>query len=231
MSRHHVIAMFDRVAKSYDKINRILSFGLDLYWRSRVARRLPNKGDPLLLVDLATGTADQILACRKCPCIEKFIGFDLSEKMLQIGQGKIKKAHLEGKTTLLLGNAQAIPLSDRAADIATISFGIRNTTNPLRTLEEMKRILKSGGRAFILEFSLPKSRIIRFFYLLYLRNLLPKIGKFLSNDKDAYTYLNETIESFPSGEAFLSLMRSAGFSNCTATPLTFGVATLYSATS
>lgn len=222
----YVTELFDQIAPTYDGINRILSMGIDKMWRKAMLKHIPQKPNQVL-VDLATGTADQIIAMAKSPFVEKLYGFDLSTQMLLLGQEKLIKKKLDKKSCLQIGNALAIPLPDQFCDIATISFGIRNVQDPLKCLQEMHRILKPGGICCILEFSLPPTKIVRATYLLYLRHILPKIGTILSKNREAYTYLNTTIESFPSGEAFLRLMHTAGFSSCKATPLTLGIASLY----
>lgn len=225
-SRHTVTQMFNRIAPSYDCINRLLTFGLDKVWRKKIKRFVP-KVENLLFVDLATGTGDQIFALAKLSQIRQFMGFDLSEKMLLIGQNKIIQKNLKDRVTLSLGNALSIPLEENSADCMSISFGIRNTEDPLKCLREMKRCLKPNGRAFILEFSLPRNKFLNFFYQLHLQHILPKIGKFLSKDQMAYSYLGETIQSFPSGETFIALMKQAGFVNIRQVRMTFGIVTLY----
>lgn len=224
--RHNVTAMFDRIAPTYDRLNRILSFGIDRGWRKKILKHLPASRD-MTLVDLATGTADQILALAKSNRISSFMGFDLSLQMLTLGQKKIEKAGLKEQVLLQIGNALDIPLPPDSVDLATIAFGIRNVLDPLRCLREMHRILKKEGTAYILEFSTPTFPPFRLLYLFYLRTILPAIGNLLSKDPSAYTYLNQTIEEFPSGKPFGSLMHQAGFNHVQILPLTFGVATLY----
>lgn len=224
ISRHTVTAMFDRIAPTYDRLNTILSCGLDRYWRKAVGKRLPKQGG--IVVDLATGTCDQIITLSKHPTFT-FIGIDLSEKMLQLGQNKIKKLGLSDRVRLELGSALTIPLAEESCDCVTMSFGIRNVQDPIKCLEEIRRILKPGGRVLILEFSRPSSFIMEKGYLFYLRHILPFIGRSLSKDKDAYTYLNQTIEEFPSGKDFIAMMDQAKFTKTEASPLTFGVVNLY----
>lgn len=226
ISKQNVTELFDRISPVYDLINRVLSFGIDKQWRKALLKYIPLEQD-LTMVDLATGTADQILALSKCPFIGKFYGFDLSTHMLLLGQKKLAKKGLRKKTLLQIGNALGVPVADQFCDLATISFGIRNVTEPLKCLSEMHRILKPNGSCFILEFSLPSLKLIRVPYLFYLRHVLPKIGSWISKHKEAYSYLNETIESFPSGDAFLQMMKGAGFSSCKQVSLTFGIVSLY----
>jgi demethylmenaquinone methyltransferase/2-methoxy-6-polyprenyl-1,4-benzoquinol methylase len=228
-SREKVWLMFDRIAPRYDRVNRLLSLGQDLGWRYKVAQYLPQR-EGLTLLDLATGTADQILAIlRKSQKsqIQKAVGMDMSEKMLECGQEKIKEQKLEEQVELKKGDATAIPLKDQSVDVVTITFGIRNVIQVSQALEEMYRVLLPKGRALILEFSLPPSRFFRFFYLFYLRHILPRVGSWVSGDREAYRYLNKTIETFPHGEAFCNLMKSAHFEKVSAHPIFFGIATIY----
>ena len=221
--------MFNRIAKTYDPVNRLLSFGLDIRWRKRVGQLLPQKESGIHLLDLATGTADQVLfLCENHPDqINQAIGMDLSEGMLSIGREKVKKRNLENKITLKTGDACALPLEDSYFDAITISFGIRNVPDVPKALEEMYRILRPGGKALILEFALPKNGLVRFGHLFYLRHVLPTVGGIISGDKAAYRYLNTSIEAFPYGEQFAQLMKNAGFSQCNVHNLTFGIANIY----
>ncbi len=190
-------------------------------------RHLPT-GRPLQVIDLATGTADQILFLLEGEAeISQARGYDLSEEMLEVGRGKLKERKLE-HIQLLTGDAMDCPAPDQSADIVTISFGIRNVLDVPTALADMKRLLVPGGKLLILEASVPANPVVRAGYLLYFRHLLPLIGGWVSGDRAAYKYLNETVETFPCGDAFCSLMRDAGFTDVRAEPMTFGVATLYS---
>lgn len=224
--KNAVPRMFDRIAFRYDRLNRILSLGLDQRWRRRVARHLPDR-PALRLLDLATGTADQLLAMVGDARVECGVGMDLAEEMLVIGRAKLDRLGLQDQVTLETGDACAIPAADGSFDAVTISFGIRNVPDVDLALREMRRVLSDGGRALVLEFSLPEGRILRGCHRFYLRHVLPRIGGWLSGDRDAYRYLNQTIESFPYGEAFCALMREAGFTRVNAHPLSGGIVTLY----
>ncbi len=224
--RNDVWRMFDGIAHRYDLANRVLSAGIDISWRNKMARLFP-EGDDLRLLDMATGTGDVMLAmARKNPRVRDAVGMDMAGQMLAIGQDKISERALGDKMRMVRADATCIGAADDSFDVCTISFGIRNVTDVPGALREMRRVLRPGGRLLVLEFSLPHP-LIRPFYLFYLRNLLPRIGGFLSGDPAAYKYLNTTIESFPYGQAFCALMEDAGLSNVKAHPLTFGIATLY----
>jgi demethylmenaquinone methyltransferase/2-methoxy-6-polyprenyl-1,4-benzoquinol methylase len=226
-SRQNVGSMFDRIAHRYDLLNRLLSFGTDVRWRKRLSQHLP-AGEQLQVLDLATGTADVLISLEKnCPRVLRGTGVDLSFGMLSRGLPKLRALGLAQRFRLLQGDAQRLPLPTAAYDAVTISFGIRNVLNVDAGLREMHRILKPGGRALILEFSLPGNPLFRAGYLFYFRHVLPRIGALLSGDGHAYRYLNQTVETFPYGQAFCSLMENAGFQSVRAHPLTFGIATLY----
>ncbi len=219
--------MFDTISPTYDRTNRILSLGLDQYWRRQVAKFLPKK-KPLYLLDCATGTGDQLIALMEpTQTIGQAIGIDLATEMLRLGRQKIKEKPYKDKILLQEASVTALPFSPNTFDCATISFGIRNVDNVPLALTEMYRVLKPGGRIVVLEFSLPRSDILRTFHLFYLRKCLPYIGGWLSNNRDAYTYLNKTIEAFPSGQNFCGLLNNAGFISACAHPLTLGIVTLY----
>lgn len=219
--------MFDRIAHRYDLLNRILSMGTDKGWRKKMRQYLPGTG-PLRLLDLATGTADVMLFLDKTSGrIGSGVGLDLSAGMLHYGQIKIRERGLSQRLRMVRGDATCLGAAADSFDAATFSFGIRNVLDVPAALREMLRVLRPGGRALILEFSIPGNPLVRIPYLFYFRHILPLIGGAVSGDASAYRYLNKTVETFPYGEAFLSLMRDAGFTNTRAIPLTFGIATLY----
>ena len=226
-SRQNVWQMFDRIAHRYDLLNHLLSFGQDIIWRKKMRRFLPSRY-PLDILDMATGTGDQLIALAgENGLVRKGTGMDLAEKMLQVGREKIKQLGLDDRLSLQQGDATEIPAEDHSYDVLTISFGIRNVLDVQRSLRDMYRVLRPGGRVLILEFSLPRNKIIRMLYLLYFRYVLPVLGGMISGDSYAYNYLNKTVETFPYGDAFVSLLRQSGFTNVKANPLTFGVATIY----
>ncbi|MCK5604136.1 bifunctional demethylmenaquinone methyltransferase/2-methoxy-6-polyprenyl-1,4-benzoquinol methylase UbiE [Candidatus Pacearchaeota archaeon] len=219
--------MFDDISPRYDFLNHLLSFGLDIHWRQQLAKYLISKKGQKVL-DLATGTADVLLSLFKHdPSIQSGCGIDLSDKMMAIGRKKLARQGIDRYTTLKPGNVNQVPFNNNTFDTATIAFGIRNTEDPLRVLREMYRVLNIGGRALILEFSLPKNKIIRAIHLLYLRHIVPLIGGLFTGQFKTYRYLNQTIENFPYGKDFCALMTNAGFEKVNAHPLFFGTASIY----
>jgi len=222
-TQEQVSHMFNAISAKYDRVNRVISLGIDRSWRKAMIRHLP--GENLHLLDCATGTCDQLLSMMQSGKIEKAVGVDLAEEMLAIGEKKVAASPYGQKIELLVGNALNLPLDSETFDCITITFGIRNVQGD--PLPEMLRVLKPGGRILILEFSLPRNRMIRTLHLFYLRKILPRLGGLISGNAEAYHYLNQTIESFPYGEAFLNRMKNTGFQQLQAIPLSFGVATLY----
>lgn len=219
--------MFDTISARYDLLNHLLSFGLDVCWRSRLRRFLPT-GDEQNILDLATGTADVLLTLtRHNSRVAEAVGIDLAEKMLAIGREKIVRANLSDKITLMRGDANHIPLRGDKFDAVTMAFGIRNVEDPVGVLKEMRRVLNKGGRALVLEFSLPENQLLRAGHLFYLRTVVPLLGGLVSGHREAYQYLNQTIERFPYGAAFCKMMEEAGLRNPTANILLGGVATIY----
>jgi demethylmenaquinone methyltransferase/2-methoxy-6-polyprenyl-1,4-benzoquinol methylase len=218
--------IFDDIAQTYDSLNKVLSFGIDIYWRRQIRKNLPQNAE-IEVLDLATGTADVPIELIKAPNVNKILGLDLSQGMIDVGNVKIDKKKLTEKITLGIGDGCNLPLEKETWDVTTVSFGIRNFPDCFKGLQEMHRVLKPGGRAMIMEFSLPASWPVRMIYLLYFRYVLPFVGNLFSGHGDAYSYLNKTVEDFPYGEEFLELMRKAGFTKVSARPLTFGIATLY----
>lgn len=218
--------IFDDIAKTYDFLNHFLSMGIDIHWRNQLLKYLPNK-ESINALDLATGTGDVALTLVKDKRVKKVTGLDLSIGMVEIGREKVIKRKLDQKINLMIGDGTNIEAADATFDLTTISFGIRNFNDPQKSLHDIHRVLKKNGRVMIMEFSIPKNPIVRAVYFFYFRNLLPFIGNIVSKHKDAYTYLNESVETFPYGDEFLKLMSNAGFKNLRYIPQTFGIATLY----
>jgi demethylmenaquinone methyltransferase / 2-methoxy-6-polyprenyl-1,4-benzoquinol methylase len=213
--------IFDSIARRYDLANHVLSCGIDFYWRKR-ATEIVAGWDPNTIVDLATGTGDLALALQKKLPNAKVLGADFSEEMLAIAQGK-------GVRETFLANAMQLPFADGSFDCVTISFGLRNLPDWNVALGEMRRVLRSDGHLLILEFSLPQLSILRAAYRFYLHRITPIIGALLTRKKDAYEYLGDSIEEFPSGDAMCRLLEQNGFGNARAEPLTAGIVTIYTA--
>lgn len=219
--------MFDRIAPTYDLLNHLLSFGFDFSWRRKAVRSLAER-DPVRVVDLATGTGDLLIALlREHPGITDAVGLDCSEAMLGVARHKIDRCGLSDRVSFVRDDATKTSLEDESFDAATMGFGIRNTPDAQATLREIHRLLRPGGMAVILEFSLPGNRVVRWGYLAYLRLIVPLIGAVVSRDRSAYRYLNQSIEAFHGPAAFCAMMEQAGFRDVSAAPLTAGVASIY----
>jgi demethylmenaquinone methyltransferase/2-methoxy-6-polyprenyl-1,4-benzoquinol methylase len=219
--------MFDRIAPRYDLLNRLLSFRRDVAWRRAMARALP-AGESLRVLDLATGTADVLISLSRARGkIGRGVGLDKSAGMIARGKDKIARERGSAPLDLVRGDACGLGFRDGCFDAVSMAFGIRNVPDVPVALREMRRVIRPGGRALILEFSMPRNALVRMGYLLYFRHVLPRVGGVVSGDAQAYRYLNESVEAFPRGEGFLALMREAGFENSVAMPLSFGIATLY----
>ena len=218
--------LFDEIASTYDLINHLLSLGLDKYWRKQMLKHISNRtqGDAL---DIACGTGDLTLLLVEDPRISNVTGIDLSTKMLELGQKKIEKKRLNRSIFLEVGDGVNIPYPDHSFALVTIAFGIRNFSDPVTSLQNIYRILKPGGRALIMEFSLPKNRLFKSLYLFYFRHILPLIGRLISRHREAYRYLNKSVEDFPHGPSFIKLMEQAGFKRVQCQRLTLGIVSIY----
>ena len=219
---------FDTLAHHYDLLNRVLSLGLDLGWRRRALRVLLGS-QPARLLDVATGTADfAILAARRLPQTA-VTGIDLSAGMLVIGRRKVAAAGLNARIALQLGDAQSLPFSDASFDAATAAFGVRNFENLAAGFAEIRRVLRPGGRAVILELSEPHAFPLRQLHRFYLRHWIPFVGRLLTRHAREYAYLPASVQQVPQGEEMLDLLRAAGFSECRCERYTFGICTCYTA--
>lgn len=223
-----IAGMFDAIANRYDLLNRVLSVGLDQRWRARAVGSLGLTGGETVL-DLCTGTADLALALATSAGA-KVIGVDFAGEMLRRGQDKVREAALGRQVRLVRGDAMRVPMPDASVDAATIAFGIRNVQTPADTLREVHRVLRPGGRFAILEFGLPQAPLLRTAYGWYFRRVLPLIGTLVSKHTSAYSYLPASVGTFETPDDFCQTIRSAGFGDVAAVPLTFGVVYLYEAT-
>lgn len=221
-----VESMFDSIAWRYDFLNHFLSFGIDRYWRRRVAGIISKKFKDPVILDVATGTGDlAIAAMRIKPSSIK--GIDISQKMLDIGKKKIEKKGFSEKIELIRGDSEMLPFIDNTFDVAMVAFGVRNFSDPVKGLSEMKRVIRDRGMIVVLEFSRPTVFPFSSVYNFYFRNILPFFGKLFSKDKDAYTYLPDSVMKFPDNEKFIELLVMAGFSDTRQAKLTGGIASIY----
>ena len=226
MSDSPIAAMFDRISPKYDALNHMLSLNIDKVWRKKTAK-IVSKTQPKTILDLATGTADLAIAMAKHNPQAHIIGLDISGKMLEIGKEKVKLQNLENQIELHHGDAASLPFEDARFDAVTVAFGVRNFEDLSKGLSEMHRVLKTNGQAVILEFSLPERFPIKQLYNFYFKHLLPNIGKWVSKDGNAYSYLPHSVEKFPKPSDFCNILGSFGLKNCQIKPLSFGIATLY----
>jgi demethylmenaquinone methyltransferase/2-methoxy-6-polyprenyl-1,4-benzoquinol methylase len=223
--------MFDSIAHRYDLANRVLSMGLDVGWRKRVLQQLPTRGRdgrPLRILDVATGTADLAIALAGDRRVGHVTGVDVSTGMLAHGMHKVEALSLQSSITLQAGDAHDLS-TFTDFDVITISFGIRNLKDTAKGLRQMFESLAPGGTLMVLEFAEPTTPVFSPVYRAYRRHLLPVVGGALAGDKEAYKYLDNTIASFPAGEAFAALVRDAGFTDVVSTTLTLGTVGLTTA--
>ena len=225
--KEQVAKMFDNISEDYDGLNRVISLGIDVSWRKKVVK-LVGENNPQQILDIATGTGDLALMMSQLNP-EKIVGLDISEGMLQVGRQKVSKANLSDKIEMIVGDSENIPFPDNTFDAITVSFGVRNFENLDKGLTEILRVLKPAGKFVVLETSNPTKFPFKQGYKLYTNFILPIIGKLFSKDKVAYSYLSESANSFPFGEAFNNILQKNGFKNAKNIPVTFGVASIYTA--
>jgi demethylmenaquinone methyltransferase/2-methoxy-6-polyprenyl-1,4-benzoquinol methylase len=221
--------MFDAIAPRYDLLNAVLSAGLDRYWRWRAIRSLRFTGTETM-VDFCTGTADVALAAvQAARGARRVLGVDFAAAMLARAMGKARARGVSTRVRLVRGDAMSLPVPSASVDRGTIAFGIRNVAAPEVACAELLRVLRPGGRLAILEFGLPVVPAVRPLYLWYFRKILPRIGRAVSRHDAAYSYLPASVGVFPCGEAFADILRTQGFNNVEARPLSLGIVYLYTA--
>lgn len=220
--------MFDKIAPKYDMLNRVLSLGIDVWWRKRALGYLKD-AHPQQMLDVATGTADVAIMAAKILQPKQIIGVDIANQMLDFGRVKIKDAQLEQVITLETGDSENLRFPDASFDAVTVAFGVRNFEHLEKGLSEMGRVLRPGGRVVILEFSKPHLFPFKQLYNAYFRYVLPLIGRLTSRDIRAYTYLFESVQAFPEGDDFLSILSKTGFHQAQCERLTLGICSIYSA--
>ena len=221
--------MFDHIAHSYDQLNATLSLGIDKLWRRKAIKTLAPY-HPQHIMDVATGTGDfAILACKKLKPAS-LIGVDISEGMMEVGRRKVAQEGLQEVISFRREDCTALSFPEGEFDAVTVAFGIRNFDGLDRGLKEMHRVLKPGGRLVILELSTPTAFPMKQLYRLYSKTAMPLIGRLISKDNSAYTYLPQSIAACPQGKEMAGIICQAGFQEVHFKALTFGICTLYTAT-
>lgn len=219
--------MFDNIAPKYDLLNHVLSMKIDVLWREKLVKWM-RKDEPKEVLDVATGTGDLAIAVHKGTNAQ-IVGMDLSQQMLNVGIEKIKKLGLDSKISMQKGDAENLDFEDNRFDALSVAFGVRNFENLPKGLSEMRRVIKPGSSAYILEFSKVEG-ILGPLYMFYFKNILPLIGRLVSKDNRAYTYLPDSVNAFPYGEKMKSILLEAGYSKVEYKTLSLGIATIYKAT-
>lgn len=224
--KEQVADMFNSIAHRYDFLNRFLSVGIDVWWRKKAIGQL-KKLAPKNILDVATGTGDVAILMEKILKPEKITGIDISEGMLDLGRKKIEKLGLGNKIMLQKGDSETIHFNNNSFDAITVAFGVRNFQNLEGGLKEMYRVLQPGGKLVVLEFSKSKQKGLSVLIDFYMNTITPAIGKLFSKNKDAYQYLNDSVQAFPEGQTFLNIMNEAGFTQTYLIKLSFGICTIY----
>jgi demethylmenaquinone methyltransferase/2-methoxy-6-polyprenyl-1,4-benzoquinol methylase len=227
--KQQVAQMFDDIAFRYDFLNRFLSAGIDIKWRKKALTQLKSL-QPKTILDVATGTADMAIMAHDLLKAEKITGIDISDGMLQIGRKKVTKADLQDSIVLLNGDSETINFNDHSFDAVTVAFGVRNFQNLEKGLSEIRRVLTPGGKLVVLEFSKPKLPGVKGMYNLYMKIVAPNMGKLFSKNRNAYKYLDESIQKFPEGKNFTSILDNLGFKNTYCKSLSLGICSIYCGT-
>ncbi|SHJ49318.1 bifunctional demethylmenaquinone methyltransferase/2-methoxy-6-polyprenyl-1,4-benzoquinol methylase UbiE [Pseudozobellia thermophila] len=220
-----VTQMFDTISGSYDGLNRVISFGIDIKWRKRVVN-IVKASRPESVLDIATGTGDLAINLVESGA-KSIIGLDISPGMLEVGKKKVAQKKLDPIIDMVVGDSENLPFSDQSFDAVTVAFGVRNFENLEKGLSEIYRVLATGGTFVVLETSVPTQTPFKQGYSLYTKYILPMIGKLFSKDRSAYAYLSESASVFPHGEAFNNILRKIGFIEVENKPQTLGVASIY----
>ncbi len=224
--KEQVANMFNSIAFRYDFLNRFLTAGVDIQWRKKAIRQLKEL-KPQLVLDVATGTGDVALMTHALLKPKKIIGIDISDGMLDLGREKIRKQGLEHAIELQHGDSETIHYPDAHFEAITVAFGVRNFAHLDKGLKEMHRVLKPGGKLVVLEFSRPSQPLFRKMCDFYTQVVTPGVGKLFAKNKDAYQYLNDSVQAFPEGQNFLNIMHEAGFTQTYLKKLSFGICTIY----
>ena len=219
-------SLFDSISYRYDRFNHTASMGIDRLWRRRAVRSLP---DCKLVLDVAAGTADLCIETIRQGKSQKVVGVDISEGMLDVGREKVLRKGLSDKIELRVADCASLPFDDNTFDAVTCGYGVRNFAELDRSLTEIFRVLKSGGQLRILEFTYPTNKLVRFFYDFYFTRIVPRIGKKLTDNGDAFVYFMKSVKSFAKGRDFIAILEKNGFSDTSFKSQTFGISTLYKA--
>ena len=226
--KEQVAQMFDTISGEYDGLNKIISLGTDASWKKKILQMVKLQ-KPTSILDIATGTGDLAILFAETSAKE-IIGLDISQGMLDIGKKKIEAKKLNTKIQMVLGDGENIPYSDNYFDVITVAYGVRNFENLEKGLSEILRVLKPNGTFIILETSVPTQFPFKQGYYVYTNFIMPTIGKLFSKDQKAYTYLSNSAQNFPFGEALNNILQKIGFIDVKDLPQTMGVATIYKAT-
>lgn len=224
--KEQVADMFNSIAYRYDFLNRFLSAGIDVWWRKKAISQLKALA-PKKILDVATGTGDVAIMTWNMLHPDLINGIDISEGMLGLGRKKLEKLGLNGKIILEKGDSETIRFEDNHFDAITVAFGVRNFQNLEKGLQEMYRVLKPGGKLVVLEFSKADAGFLSALFNFYMNRITPFIGKLFAKNKDAYQYLNDSVQAFPEGPTFLNIMNDAGFTQTYLKKLSFGICTIY----
>lgn len=217
------VKLFNKVAERYDALNTFFSLGMDRLWRKRLSEEI--RGADTVL-DIATGTGEVAIETVRNLKGCRVVGADPSARMLELARKKIDSTGNSGRITLIRCGAEHLPFKDCSFDAVTIAFGIRNTADPLKSLSEMRRVLRPGGKAGIMEFAIPRNRFFAPIYLFYFRNFLPFVGSLFGTGVE-YRYLSESTSSFPQREGFVKLIEEAGFRAGEPIELMMGIVIIY----
>ena len=225
--KEKVQQMFDNIAPTYDKLNHIMSLSVDKLWRRHALKEIVD-GTPQRILDVACGTGDSTISIAKAAAEgTKVTGADISEGMMALVMEKARKAGVGNRIDLQVADGEALPYGEGTFDLVTCAFGIRNFEHKEKGLEEFRRVLRPGGRAVILELSVPQKKVLRWAYDLYFLHILPWVGGKVSGDKAAYKYLPASVHNFPAPKEFCRMMEEAGFRSVRFRTFTFGLCRMF----
>jgi demethylmenaquinone methyltransferase/2-methoxy-6-polyprenyl-1,4-benzoquinol methylase len=226
--KEQVADMFNNIASKYDFLNHLLSLGIDKGWRTKAIKSIERIA-PIKILDVATGTGDLAIAAAKKISDSSVVGIDIAAQMLEVGKVKIKDKNLSARIEMIVGDSEALPYEDNHFDAVLCAYGVRNFQDLPKGLIEMCRVMRTGGRLAILEFSQPKTFPVKQVFFLYFKYIMPLFGKLVSKHSTAYNYLPESVMAFPEGQDFCNILTQCGFKNVQSRPLSFGITSLYTA--